>query len=88
MTRLTRTLLLALGLSAATLFTGGCSSDISSADLRSDGTPELLSSTRSSEQYYNKRAIVRDNTRRQLYDDWALIWLEDRNLKLSRYTLP
>ena len=88
MTRLTQTTLLMTGLFVVTLFAGGCASTITSADLRSDPNPELYSVSRTEEHYYNYRALVRDNTWRQFHDDWATIWLENRNLRLTRYTLP
>lgn len=88
MTRLSRSALLVAGLFAVTLFLGGCSNTLTSSDLRADETPELMSVTRSEETYFNNRNRIRDNTWRQIYDDWSMIWLEDRNLRLTRYTLP
>lgn len=88
MIRLTQTAVLATGLFAVALLSGGCSSQMTSSDLRSDWTPELHSAAHSEEQYDNFRSRHRHNTWRQIHDDWALIWLEDRNLRLTRYTLP
>jgi len=88
MTRFFQTTLLATCLLVTTLFVGGCSSTITSSDLRSDPTPELYSASRGSDTYYNNRALVRNNTWRQIHDDWANIWLEGRNQRLTRYTLP
>ena len=89
MKRFVPTSLLAAALLATTLFAGGCStSNIGSADLRSNWTPELDSVAMSDEQFDNFRSRHRHNTWRQINDDWAMIWLEDRNNKLTRYTLP
>ena len=84
----TTTALLATGLFALTLLAGGCKSEFDSADLRSDWTPELQSVSMSDEQFKNFTSRHRHNTTRQLYDDWAMIWLEDRNLKLTKYVMP
>ena len=88
MNRLIRTSLLALGLFTSTLLVGGCNSTIESSDLCEDWTPELDSVAMSEEQFKNFRSRHRHNTWRQVNDDWAMIWLEDRNMKLNRYTLP
>ena len=87
MKRTLRSTLLAAALLTVTVL-GGCSSSITSHDLRRDWTPELDSTALSFEEYYNERTIRRDNYKRQILDDWANIWLEGRNLRLTRYTLP
>ncbi len=88
MNRLTSTALLALSLFAFVLFAGGCQSELKSSDLRSNWTPELKSLTQSDEQYANFRSRHRHNNWRQAYDDWAMIWLEDRNMKMTDYIIP
>ena len=88
MNRLSQTTLLLTGLFVFTLFAGGCSQTITSSDLRDDPNPELYSASRTEEHYYNYRALVRDNTWRQIHDDWAMIWLENRNHRLTRFVLP
>ena len=88
MTRLIQTPLLIAALFVSTLFVGGCSSTVTNADLRSHPMPELYSVSRTEAHFYNYRALVRDNTWRQIHDDWATIWLESRNQRLTRYTLP
>ena len=80
-------LTLAMALLATTLLTG-CSSTIDSEALRDNWTPELLSTAQTEEQYWNSRTIYRDNTVRQIHEDWANIWFEGRNLRLTRYALP
>lgn len=88
MIRSTRSLLLATGLFAITLLAGGCESSFDSADLRSDWTPELQSTAMSDEQFDNFTSRHRHNYTRQVYDDWAMIWFENRNLKLTEYVMP
>lgn len=83
-----RTALLASCLFASTLFVGGCSNKITSDDLRDNWTPELYSVTQSHEDFTNFKSRHRHNTWRQIHDDWARIWLVDRNLRLSEYNLP
>ncbi|MFK7790099.1 MAG: hypothetical protein AB8C95_11490 [Phycisphaeraceae bacterium] len=83
-----RTALLASCLFASTLVFGGCSNTITSDDLRDNWTPELKSVTLSEEEYDNFRSRHRHNTWRQIHDDWAMIWLENRNLRLTEYDLP
>ena len=83
-----RTALLASCLFTITLFAGGCSNTISSSDIRDNWTPELRSTTLSGEEFTNFRSRHRHNTWRQIQDDWAMIWLENRNLRLTEYTLP
>ena len=82
-----RTALLASCLLAVTLLTG-CSNSVTSRDLRDDWTPELKSTTMSDEEFTNFRSRHRHNTWRQIQDDWAMIWLENRNIRLTEYTLP
>lgn len=84
-----RTALLASCLLAVTLLAGGCSSNkVTSTDLRDNWTPELQSVTQSEEEFTNFRSRHRHNTWRQIHDDWAMIWLENRNIRLTEYTLP
>lgn len=84
-----RTALLASCLFAVTLLAGGCSSNrVTSTDLRDNWTPELYSVTQSEEEFTNFRSRHRNNTLRQIHDDWAMIWLENRNLRLTEYALP
>lgn len=84
-----RTALLASCLLAATVFVGGCSKDrVTSTDLRDNWTPELQSMTQSEEEFTNFRSRHRHNTWRQIHDDWAMIWLENRNIRLTEYALP
>lgn len=87
MTRFAPTLL-ATALIATTLLAGGCQRTIDSRDLRDNWTPELKSVAMSGEELRNYRSRHRHNTWRQIHDDWAAIWLEDRNIGLTRYTLP
>ena len=82
-----RTALLASCLLAVTLFTG-CSSSITSTELRDNWTPELYSTTLSEEEFTNFKSRHRHNTWRQLHDDWATLWLVNRNIRLTEYTLP
>lgn len=82
-----RMILPALALTAVTVL-GGCSSTISSQDLRDDWTPELHSMTLSEEAFENKNSGHQHNAWRQIHDDWAMIWLKDRNLRLNVHTLP
>jgi len=88
MTRLMRSTFLAAALLATTLMTGGCSSSIDSNDLRNNWSPELYSVAHSEEQYLNNTTRHRHNIWRQARDDWAMIWLKERNYRLTRYTLP
>lgn len=84
-----RTALLASCLFAVILLAGGCSSNkVTSTDLRDNWTPELQSVTQSEEEFTNFRSRHRHNTWRQIHDDWAMIWLENRNLRLTEYDLP
>ena len=83
-----RTALLASCLFASTLVIGGCSNKITSDDLRDNWTPELYSVTLSNEEFTNFKSRHRHNTWRQVHDDWARIWLVDRNLRLTEYNLP
>jgi len=80
--------LLITGLFAVTLMTGCSSRNIDSEELRDNWTPELHSTAATYDQYYNDRTIYRTNTMRQIYDDWANIWFEGRNLRMTRYPLP
>lgn len=82
-----RTALIASCLLAAPLLVG-CSNTIKSSDLRDDWTPELKSLTMSDEELSNFRSRHRHNAWRQIHDDWSMIWLVDRNLRLTEYTLP
>ena len=83
-----RTALLASCLFAVTLFAGGCSNTISSNDLRDNWTPELYSTTLSEEEFKNFTSRHRHNYMRQIHDDWAMIWMQKRNVRLTEYTLP
>ncbi|MGB0768005.1 MAG: hypothetical protein ACPGYV_09875 [Phycisphaeraceae bacterium] len=83
-----RTALLASCLIVAASFGTGCSSSLSSNDLRNNWTPELYSVTQSEEEFTNFRSRHRHNTWRQIRDDWAMIWLEHRNIRLTEYDLP
>ena len=82
-----RTALLASCLLAVTLFTG-CSNTITSTDLRDNWTPELYSVTLSEEEFTNFKSRHRNNTWRQVHDDWAALWLVNRNMRLTEYNLP
>ena len=88
MSRLIPTALLASGLFAFVLVSGGCQSGFDSSDLRSNWTPELHSLTYSDQQFKNYRSRHRHNTLRQAHDDWAMIWLEDRNMGMTKFHLP
>jgi len=85
-----RTALLASCLFASALFVAGCAnkSTVTSDDLRDNWTPELQSVTQSNEEFTNFKSRHRHNTWRQIHDDWARIWLVDRNLRLTEYALP
>jgi len=86
-----RTALLASLLLTVTVLATGCSSSkqsVTSDDLRDNWTPELQSVTLSHEDFTNFRSRHRHNTWRQIHDDWARIWFEDRNLRLTEYNLP
>lgn len=87
MTSTLRMTLLATALMSVIVL-GGCSSTIDSESLRDNWTPELDSTAANYEEYFNARSIRRDNTKRQILDDWANIWLEGRNLRLTPYVLP
>jgi hypothetical protein len=82
-----RTALLASCLLAVTVLTG-CNNTVKSSDLRSNWTPELKSVTLSEEELANFRSRHRHNTWRQIHDDWATLWLENRNIRLTEYNLP
>jgi outer membrane murein-binding lipoprotein Lpp len=82
-----RIALLASCLVAATVLSG-CSNSISSSDLRDNWTPEVKSLTMSHEELTNSRSRHRHNTWRQIHDDWATLWFENRNLRLTEYNLP
>ena len=82
-----RTALLASCLLAVTLFTG-CSNTITSTNLRDNWTPELYSVTLSEEEFTNFKSRHQHNTWRQLHDDWAGLWFQSRNMKLTEYNLP
>lgn len=90
MNRMIRTALLATGLFSVALLGTGCSStnSIDSSDLRSDWTPELYSVAEGHEQFYNNRSIRVHNTWRQVRDDWSMIWLQDRNYRMTKFNLP
>lgn len=83
-----RTTLLASCLLVVTILTGGCTNTFTSTDLRDNWTPELQSLTLSEEEFTNFRSRHRNNTWRQIHDDWARIWLEGSNMHLTEYTLP
>ena len=83
-----RTALLALMLTTGTVLATGCTSRITSDELRDNWTPELKSVTLSHEELTNFRSRHRHNTWRQIHDDWAKLWFEDRNLRLTEYDLP
>lgn len=83
-----RTALLASCLVASSFMVVGCSNTITSDDLRDNWTPELKSMTLSDEDFTNFRSRHRHNTWRQIHDDWATIWLENRNIRLTEYTIP
>jgi len=83
-----RTALLASLLVIATVLATGCSSQITSDELRDNWTPELQSVTMSHEELMNFRSRHRHNTWRQIHDDWARIWFENRNMRLTEYNLP
>ena len=87
MTRCMHLTVLLTALFAVTLLTG-CSSSLDSRDLRSDWTPELHSTNATYDQYWNDRTIYRTNMKRQIKDDWANIWFEGRNMRMSRHPLP
>ncbi|MEO0477264.1 MAG: hypothetical protein AAF085_15045 [Planctomycetota bacterium] len=72
---------------AVTVFTG-CSNSITSTDLRDNWTPELYSVTLSEEEFTNFKSRHRHNTWRQIHDDWAMLWLKNRNIRLTEYNLP
>lgn len=80
--------LLAVGLFATTLLMGGCSTTYESSDLRDNWSPELYSTAQTYDQNKNMTSRHRQNYMRQIKDDWDFIWLQDRNLRLTRYNLP
>jgi hypothetical protein len=84
-----RTALIASCLLASTLVFVGCGQQrVTSDDLRDNWTPELQSVTQSNEEFTNFKSRHAHNTWRQIHDDWARIWLVDRNLRLTEYNLP
>ena len=88
-TRQPRTLhrLLALPLAAGLLATVGCSSSGISA-LRSDPTPELLTSVESPTASANSYAITKNLNRRMMRDDAARVIDSDRPSRLSPAPIP
>lgn len=82
-----RTALLASCLLVVPLLVG-CNNTIKSSDLRDDWTPEVKSLTLSDEELKNFRSRHVHNRWRQFHDDWSMIWLMDRNSRLTEYNLP
>lgn len=87
---MTRTLHLSLLASLLLTLTvlGGCSSSPDSQELRGNWSPELYSAAETYDQYWNDRTIHRTNYVRQIHDDWAGIWFENRNLRMTRFAMP
>ncbi|MEM9416222.1 MAG: hypothetical protein AAGA29_12215 [Planctomycetota bacterium] len=86
MLRAARFFVLGLGLFAATLLTG-CNT-ITSADIRSDPTPELYAQALSGEEYKNDRAIHRHHAWRTMHDDIARLFFFDKNTQLTPLPTP
>jgi len=87
MIRAFRIFSLCLGLTAATVFLGGCNV-ISASDIRSDPTPELYTQNQTRDQYLNMQAIHVHHAWRSARDDWSRIWLYDKNTELTPWPVP
>lgn len=79
--------LLALPLAAGLFATVGCSSSGISA-LRSDPTPELLTSVESPTESANSYAITKNLNLRMMLDDAARVIYIDRPSRLSPAPIP
>jgi len=86
MTRAARLSVLAMILTATAVL-GGCGT-ITSADIRSDPTPELYSQALTRTQFRNDRAIHQHHAWRTARDDWARIWMYDKNTQLTPLPTP
>lgn len=86
MLRAARLFVLGLAVTATALLSG-CNT-ITSADIRRDPTPELYSQALSGEEFRNDRAIHRHHAWRTLRDDWARLWLYDKNTNLTPWPVP
>lgn len=82
------TSLIAAGLFVASAALVGCSNEITADSVRSNMTPELETIAMTREQRLNQNARAVNTTGRQIHDDWDRIWLIDRPLRLSEYTIP
>jgi len=71
----------------ATAVLGGCNT-ISSSDIRSDPTPELYSQAMTRTQFRNDRAVHQHHGLRTLRDDWARIWMYDKNTQMTPWPVP
>lgn len=71
------------------VFTGGCSSEVTAWDVRSDPTPELESMAFTSEERHSIHARMLNTQFRQIPDDIDEILLLDRPVRFSpRYPIP
>lgn len=77
--------LFVLGLSLAS--TTGCNR-VTASQIRSNMTPELLNTTRSSQLRKNDLARVRDNNLRGAWDDMDRFLLLHRNSRLTPWPVP
>lgn len=67
---------------------GGCSQKITASSVRSNPSPELQSMALTHEQRKNNISRSKDITKRQVWDDFDSIMLQDRPSRLSRYPVP
>ncbi|MEM6393128.1 MAG: hypothetical protein AAF797_10180 [Planctomycetota bacterium] len=81
---------LALLASAAALLTvsTGCSSKITSSDIRANPSPELYTTAHTLEEYRNDKAQTLDWYVRSLRDDIDSVLLLDRPSRLTIYPAP
>lgn len=74
-----------LGLSLVSLT--GCNR-VTAGDIRRDMTPELMTTTRSSEFHRNDYARIIDNNTRSAWDDMDRFLLMHRNSRLTPWPMP
>ncbi|MEM6551881.1 MAG: hypothetical protein AAF750_07115 [Planctomycetota bacterium] len=75
---------------AATLLalSTGCSSKVTSGDIRSNPSPELYSTAKTHEEHRNDVAQVVDWNVRSMRDDWNRLLLLERGSRLTLYPAP
>ncbi|MEM1211413.1 MAG: hypothetical protein AAGI68_03860 [Planctomycetota bacterium] len=75
-------------MAAALTLSTGCSSKITSGEIRANPSPELYSTAETYEELRNDTAQVNDWNIRSLRDDWTRLWLMDRGSRLTVYPSP